>query len=322
MLVHPDIAALRSDRAPQRQAQAGMQAARDGWSAEPGAAQMQEELKAYGKGAPLAACPVLEAVFTQVGEAERLMASLSAHYCRALAQNPIGHPQFRNGFNGTSTSLLLAQTGRAQLLLQAREPGDSEAASYNFCDATRFDALLAGSAQARMVRKRQVAEDIAVFDEERLSLHPGNRLAFDLNHEALAIDRVEKRAVFLRLLRTADDPAPAREYDAASGRLLHQSSGKISTSRREAIVALLGRMGREDAAPAIAQIAMDEGDVSLRWQAMREALALDTCTGFRALITVARRPQDPLAAQAGALRAQLLETYPQLQQLEAEECPA
>ena len=322
MQVHPDIAALRSDRAPQRQAQIGMQAARDNWAAEPGAAEMQKELKAYGKGAPLEACPVLEAVFTQSGEAERLMALLSAHYCRAIAANPIGHPPFRNGFDGKATSILLAQTGRAQLMLQAREPGDGEMASYNFCDAIRFDAVLAGAADARLVRNLGPGRDCAHFSEERLMLRPGNRLASDLNCEALVIDRVEKRTVVLRLLRTAENPQPAREYDAADGRLLHQSSGKIATSRREAIVALLGRMGREDAAPAIAQIAIDDGDISLRWQAMREALALDTETGFRALVTVARRSQDPLAGQAGALRAQLLETYPQLAKLEADQCPA
>jgi len=120
----------------------------------------------------------------------------------------------------------------------------------------------------------------------------------------------------------APEPAPGREYDAASGRLLHRSAGRIGTSRREAIIALLGRMGRADAAPQIARVALDEGDPSLRWQALREALALDTATGFRALASVARRGEDPLAAQAGALRAQLLETHPELAQLETGPCPA
>ncbi|MGB3795632.1 MAG: hypothetical protein WA957_04935 [Alteraurantiacibacter sp.] len=318
MQVHPDIAALRSDRAPQRQAQIGMQDARDGWSAEPGVAQMQEELKAYGRGAPLEACPVLESVFTRAGEAERLMDLLASHYCRAIAANPIGHPQFRNGFDGASTSILLAQTGRAQVMLQAREPGAGKTESYNFCDATRFDSVLAGEAHARIVRNAAPQRDRAQLNDEKLVLRPGNRLALDLNHEALVIDKAEKRTVILRLMRTSEDPRPAREYDAVDGRLIHQSSGKIATSRREAIVALLGRMGREDAAPVIAQIACDEGDLSLRWQAVREALALDTEAGFRALVTIARRAEDPLAQQAGALRATLLETYPQLGKVETE----
>ncbi|WP_338243808.1 hypothetical protein [Aurantiacibacter hainanensis] len=322
MQVHPDIAALRSDRAPQRQAQAAMLRARDAWAAEPGASEMQAELEAYGRGASLEDCPVLESVFTETGETERLIGLMSAHYCRAIGENPIGHPPFRNGFDGTSTSLLLAQSGRAQLMLQAREPGRTDNPSHVFSDATRFDAVLAGEAEARIVRIVDHAGDAASFSEERLSLRPGHRLAFDLGSEALAIDRVEGRFVVLRLMRASADPRPGREYDAATGRLLQQSAGKIATSRQEAIIALLGRMGRDDAAPHIAAVALKEGDTSLRWQALREALALDTATGFLALGRVARRSDDPLSAPAGALRAQLLETYPQLAQVEADRCPA
>ena len=41
-------------------------------------------------------------------------------------------------------------------------------------------------------------------------------------------------------------------------------------------------------------------------------------TGFTALAQLATRPDDPLATPAGALRAQLLESWPQLAQLEAQ----
>lgn len=322
MQVHPDIAALRRNRDPQRKAQTAILAANETWAQDPGAAAMRAELEAYGKGAPLDACPTLEAMFTDSGEAERLMDLLCRHYCRAIAANPIGHPPFRQGYDGKSTSILLARTGRAQLLIQAREPGKRTNASYVFSDATRFDAVLAGAADARIVRIAGHEGQQARLVGEGLALRPGHRLALDLNCEAMAIDKIERRLVVLRLLRTAPEPAPGREYDAASGKLLHQSAGRIGTSRREAIIALLGRMGREDAAPQIARIAMEEGDLSLRWQALREALALDTATGFRALARIARRSDDALAAQAGALRAQLLENHPELAHLETGECPA
>jgi hypothetical protein len=86
------------------------------------------------------------------------------------------------------------------------------------------------------------------------------------------------------------------------------------------MLAMLGRMGRKDAAPLIAEIAAGEGSPALRWQALRECLALDTQVGFAALSAVAGAAGDPLAANAGALRAQLIEAYPQLQ--EVEQCPA
>ncbi|WP_120078017.1 hypothetical protein [Aurantiacibacter odishensis] len=322
MQVHPDIAALRSDRAPQREAQEAMLAAGEAWAREPGAADLQSALRAFGAGAPLEACPMLEAMFTGSGEAERLMDLMSRHYCRAMAAHPIGHPPFRQGFDGTSTSILLASSGRAQLMLQAKEPGTMIHPGYMFCDAVRFDAVLGGAADARIVRMARRDGTTAGFSQESLVLRAGHRLALDLASETLVVDEVQSRFVVLRLLRTAADPQPGREYDAASGNLMHQSAGRIGTSRREATIALLGRMGRTDAVPAMARVALEEGDVSMRWQALREALALDTATGFCALNTVARRKDDPLAREAGALRARLLETYPMLAELEAEQCPA
>lgn len=322
MQVHPDIAALRGDRAPQRHAQAAMAAARDAWAAEPGASETLAELEAYGAGAPLEACPMLEALFTGQGEAERLTALLSRHYCAALAANPYGHPPFRNGFDGVASSLLLARSGRAQLILQAREPGEAEGASYYFTDASRFDAVLAGEAEGRIVRIVRQEKDVARFSDERISLARGVRLAFDLAQETLVVGRVAKRLVVLRLLRSRVEPGPGRKYCADTGALQHQSAGAIATSRQEAIVALLGRMGRADAAPSMARIALGAGDRSLRWQAVRECLALDSATGFRALAAIARRSDDPLAGPAGALRAQLVETHPQLLELEGDQCPA
>lgn len=84
---------------------------------------------------------------------------------------------------------------------------------------------------------------------------------------------------------------------------------------------LLARMRRQDAAPAMAEIARGQGSDHLRWQALRNCLALDTAQGFSALTAIAANPADALARPAGALRAQLLEAHPQLTGLEADPCP-
>jgi hypothetical protein len=133
---------------------------------------------------------------------------------------------------------------------------------------------------------------------------------------------VERHLVALRLVRTAAEPGPSREYDLADGALLRQSAGDLRASRHEMMLSLLGRMGRAEAAPLMAAVATEPGGDSLRWQALRECLALDTATGFRALSAVARESDDPLAGSAGALRAQLVEAHPQLRDLEAGPCPA
>ena len=322
MHVHPDIAALRSDRAPQRRAQSAMQAACEAWRAEPGAAAMMQELEAFGAGAVLEDCPKLEAVFTAAGEAERLAGLLSQHFCRALAANPYGHPPFRNGFDGHAASMLLARSGRAQLLIQSRDPAAFQHDGYSFSTGLRYDAVIGGRAEARIVRIIRVGEKSAEFSSEKIILHPGCRLAFDLASEMLLVDRTAQRLVTLRLVQGREHPQAAREFSAATGELLQQCAGDLATSRQEAIIALLGRMGRDDAAPDFAEVALGEGDTSLRWQAIRECLALDSAAGFRALASLARRAGDPLAASAGALRARLVEQHPQLLELEAASCRA
>ena len=315
MRVNPAIAALRSDRAPQRQAQAAMQAAIDAWRAEAGVARVQADFERFGQGAPLEDCPALEEVFTEAGRAESLMHSLVGHFCAAIAANPLGHPPFRNGFDGCASTMLLGKSGRGQLVLQSREPGERVARSANFADMLRYDAVLAGRAQGRVLRIHGPHESVT-FTEEAIVLQPGVRLAFDCNRETLHAETVETRLVTLRLLQSADRPEPGREYCRQTGRLLHQSAGSLSASRREMMTALLGRMERTDAAPVLARMALEESEASLRWQALRECLALDSAEGFTALCRIARSHDDPLAHPAGALRAQLLEAHPALADLE------
>jgi hypothetical protein len=298
-----------------------MQAAIEAWRAEPDAAAMLADFVRFGDGAGLELCPALEGVFTRTGLAEALMTTLIGHFCRAIAANPLGHPPFRNGFDGRASTMLLGKAGRAQLVLQAREPGAYKATAASFTDMLRFDAVLAGQAQARIIRIHG-PDELVGFSEESITLERGVRLAFDCNRETLMTEVVEKRLVTLRLLQTAECPAPGREYNRRSGELLHQSAGSLSSSRREMMAALLGRMGRTEAAPVLAQMALTEPEQSLRWQALRECLALDAEEGFATLSAVAANPADSLAYPAGALRAQLLETYPELAALETAPCPA
>ena len=103
-----------------------------------------------------------------------------------------------------------------------------------------------------------------------------------------------------------------REFALADGALIHQAAGNPRDSRVEMMLALLGRMGRSDAAPLAAAIAREPGSAGMRWQALREALALDTLAGMRALAALAA---DELHQPASALRAQLVTLHPQLAEI-------
>jgi hypothetical protein len=309
MRTSPAIAALQRDRALHLQTRTAMVGVLEAWRAEPATATILAEMAGYGAGAPIARCPALFGLFTEPGSAPRLVAGLVRALCVALAGEPFGHPPLRHGFDRGSSTLLLARSGRALLVLHACEPGDRRLDVVTFADGERREAVLAGEARGRIVCRRGRS---GVFAERRIALSRGARVALDLREEALQVTAIDRRLVSLRLHRSARNPGPTREYDLSSGALLRQAAGDIRISRQEMMLALLGRMGRVEAAPLMAEIARGSGDASLRWQALRECLALDTAEGFAALAALAGAARDPLVGPAGSLRAQLLEAHPQL----------
>lgn len=319
MRIVPAIEDMRRDRGLQRRAQSAMIAASDDWCARPEVASLLAGLRHYGEGAPLSRCETLAAAFTPGQSALLFATAFARHFLRELAANRFGQLPFRHGFDGTVSTLLLARSGRAQLILHAREPGEWEHATVGFSHAKRHEAVLAGYGEGRIVRRDPASGE---FRFEPIALEPGCRLALDLSREALQVQGVDRRLVTLRLHRFAAAPEPSRDYRLADGAMLSQSAGDIRASRQEMMLALLGRMGRVEAAAEMAALACEPGDDSLRWQALRECLALDTAEGFRTLGAVARAAADPLAGPAGALRAQLVEAHPQLLALESAECPA
>ncbi|HEU4701198.1 MAG TPA: hypothetical protein VFS37_01860, partial [Conexibacter sp.] len=277
MRIDPAIGALRSDRHAQRRARAALRAASDGWATSEATARVIADLARFGDGAPLGGCPALFGLFCETKAAPRLVAALVQALCTALAREPLGHPALRHGYERGTSTLLLAHRGRAQLVLCSREPGRRSFRGVTFGDGQRFDAVLAGQATARIVHRSGPSGS---FREQPLALAGGVRLALDRRQEALQVLEVERRLVSLRLDRAAFEAEPSREYDLASGALLRQCAGDARTSRQEVMLAVLGRMARADAAPVMAGIARERGDASLRWQALRECLALDTRPGF------------------------------------------
>lgn len=304
MQVHPVIAALRGDDAPQRQAQAALFGALDEWRRETAA--IRADLAAFGEGQDLSDCRSLGALFSDRAAALRFAGDLVGRTQRRLATSPLAHVPLRHFTDGTVSTLLLARTGRAALLLAAvdgaglaRHPAPRTVA---LTASEVWETVLAGDATAELISDRRVVRQ----------LRPGDTTVRDCAAEAMILREVRGTLVSLRLQRRKAKPAPTREVDLATGATIHQAAATAEDSRRELMVALLGRMGRSDAAPVLAEIASEAGADSFRWQALRECLGLDSAAGFAALTAIARGEADPLALAAGALRAQLIETHPGL----------
>jgi hypothetical protein len=236
-----------------------------------------------------------------------------------LADNPLGHAPFRHFTDDVIATLQLAKAGDTTLSLVAidryglaRRPAASTA---DFSPSEVWERVLAGTATAAVIDRGATGPDRADLIVSEMTLRPGSLIVRDARFRHVRLDRVQGCLVSLRLQRRMPGAGPTREYALTDGALVHQAAGNPKDSRTELMMALLGRMGRADAAPAMAGIATEEGSGALRWQALRECLSLDTAQGFSALCEVARRADDELAPAAGALRSQLIEAYPQLREL-------
>ncbi len=315
--------ALLADPAALQNAQERHAAALAAWRAEPAVAAVLEAFAAYARGTALSALPALARLFAaDAGGVAAFAGSLAAHMLPALAAAPLGQVPLRHASERAHAALLLAREGDAALNLVAFDGAAlaraADARSVAFATGEEWDAVVSGHGAARLIQRR----------DNRLVLHPlrlapGIALGRDGEREALLIDAAEpgRGLVLLRLQRRTPGTIPVREYDLASGALIHQADPAPRTSRHEVAIALLGRMGRTDAAPLLAEMAGEtERGESLRWHALRECLGLDTALGFRALTAIARAAGDPLSHPAGALRAQLLEQHPVLAEIAP--CPA
>lgn len=316
MHVHPDLLALRSDDAPQRHDQELALNRLTAWREGAGAGVLCG-FRRYAAGAPMEECPDLAALFAPGGEAaSRLAGSLVATLCGALGEGPLAHVPLRHFTDGTVSTVMIALAPTASLSLLAVDGAGHAvrppALSASFYPGETRETTLAGRAVAELVGLESAGPRQARLRRREIALVPGNVQQRDSACECLLLRSIEGCLVTLRLQRRPAFGTVAREYDLADGALLHQAAGSGRDSRLELMANLLGRMERRDAAPELAALASEPGAAGLRWQALRESLALDAGEGFRALSVIASDAADPLAVPAGALRAQLLEAHPQL----------
>lgn len=326
MLIGPELQALQRDDRPQRAIQRRLVDQADAWRETPQMRAIMAELPHFAGGTPLADLPALAALFAPDGAAANLLVGgLVDWLADELAAAPLGQVPLRHHCERACAMLVLARTSTATLALQAfdgavlaRQP---QPGSISFSPTETWERVVAGEARAERVRKLgQGTDHAALLERAVLPLGPGNTAHRQGLSEGLLLGEVRGVLVLLKLQRLDGSGGPSREYALNDGRLLHQAAGSPRDSRLELTAALLRQMGRADAAPLLADIAVNAGSAQLRWQMLRECLALDSAAGFAALTALADRAGDPLAAPAQALRGQLLQTYPQLAGVEP--CPA
>lgn len=268
----------------------------------------------------MADCTALARLFDEGDDAATFARRFCAAACTQLEISPLAHVPQRHFHDDAISTLLLAQSGNVTLSLAAIDGeglrGRPTAKSASFWPGEAWEVVLAGAARAELVECRSRSEDGAELRHLQTTLQPGKVICRDASRQALVLRDVQGCLVSLRLQRRAERAGVTREFALEDGRLPHQAAGNPRDSRIELVMAALGRMGRMDAAPLIAEIAAGDAAEALRWQALRECLALNTLTGFTALTTIAGNATDALSGPAEGLRGQLVRAWPQLAGIE------
>lgn len=327
MIIRPELQALRSDDAPQRQVQDHLAEVLARWRSSPVMLTAQRELARFSAGSALEDLPLFSSLFESGSHiAPQLVGEVVSLFLGELSRNPLGQIPLRGSTTEVVTSVQLLRRGTTVLTLQAidgsRLANQPDPVSANYSASETWEYVLSGTA----VTDRIVLHGEGKLESQPMDLMPGKVFHRLGAREALHYRQVPGWLVTLKLQRRDSGAQVAREYMLKTGELIHQSAASPRDSRLELTASLLARMGRRDAAPLLGAMAEEQGSAPMRWQVLRECLALDSATGFAALCRIAADPADCLAAHAGALRAQLLETYPALAAIEAlqgaQPCPA
>ena len=319
MHIHPDLRRLKSDPVLQRQAQVAVEQARNAWLQRPDVASVLEDLSAYGAEESLFDCLALETLMVSPDKARTIIEALMHGMGNVLREYLVAQIPFRHQYSGGISVLQLAESGSAVLSLVTHEAlpkaRQQTAQSICFSSGERHECYLSGEAKADIFEILADEGDKVSLDLVQQDISAGGCLSLTGARKARLIHSITGSLTMLRLGRKPARPEPTREFRIADGALLHRASGDRRESREEMAMALLGQMGRTDAVPAI-ETMTKAGSEHIRWQALRECLALDTRAGFAALTQIACDSDDTLCGNAGTLRAQLLEAHPQLTQLE------
>lgn len=312
MRTDPAIAALTTDPAPLLGAGEAVRA----WSADPAVAPMLEELERFANGSAVGDCQALASLFLPGKTATAFAGRAAAAAVRQMRSAPLSLWPWRHFSNGVLHSVTLASVGPTSLSLAlvdgtawtaARDPAAPDLAAFQ--PGLLHAVVVSGAARGRILRNRSDDPASARVEAQAVAFAPGTIFSLEGEREALALDEIGGHLLTLRLYRRPDGDVPARQYDVASGALVHQAAGNGDDSRAELMMALLRAMERCDAAPTIAALART-GAPPARWQALRETLALDSTAGFAALLEVAGQADDPLATPARTLVESLAAQHP------------
>lgn len=311
MHVRPDVARLRNGLP----AQPLTDAALARWRGREDVAAVLAGMARFGEGAALWDVPALARLLRDHGAAGALAGALVEGLAPALAKEPLALLPLGHATRPGLARLRLASHGRASLSLATyARRGRAVPVSALFEDGEAHEMIVAGEGAALVHQ-----HDGARLTTCEMMLAPGVRLDRNGMSDARQIIAVTRPLLVLQLVREAERPQPSREIAVSDGKLVKTISGCKLASQQMMALAVLGALGHAAAMPVMAGLARDQAAKrDLRWEALRQFLALDARRGLEVLDALAGDRADPLAAPSAALHRHLRERRPDLAPFMAE----
>lgn len=305
MHVHHQIAALRGNAPLQRRIQARMTAALAEWRAIPQVDAVVSALSAYGSGAPLADCDALAQAVTDPESSRAVIWPWIARMTGALRDEQLGEVPHRYRVAPGLTSIQLLQSGRATLSLLAFErPATKPQAPRTalFQDREAHEILIAGAARGTF----HTLDEPGRIATDACRWVGGDTISCPDARHSRQVVAAEGSMLLMQLTRLPERPGPTREYRLADGAPVHCASGDKAASQRFMALAVLGALGHEKAVSTFETRALDRGeDREVRWEAVRQALAMEPAAGIALLDRLRTDAADPLARPADDLHRKL-----------------
>jgi hypothetical protein len=308
MHAHPDVARLRGAMAPQPACDAALAT----WRASPQVEALRAALGRLEAGAPLADLPSLARLMHDHAAAMQLVEGFLASLMTALRAEPLAHlPIGHSGAPGMAR-LRLIEHGRSCLMLTAlARRARRVSPSALFEDGVMHELVVAGRGEALLHH----IEGGAVVSAP-LALTPGARMERNGPDNARQITAITQPLLLLQVTCAAERPGPSREIGVDDGRLIATISGCKRSSQQMMALGVIGALDHRAGIGAMAALA---GDASrprdLRWEAMRQVLAMDAPRGLALLAALAGHGSDTLAVPAAALQRQLIAARPEFADL-------
>jgi hypothetical protein len=305
------------------------------WLARPDTVAVRRALERYAHGAVLSQCSVLRDLMVDRPTGLGLVETLITPVSNALKLDPMSEAPFRFRVSRGFARLELLRHEGASLNLAVYEPLErkNEAASsfsaspfstsnvstsVIFSDREVHELVLAGKGSGFIYRH---TGEGALSSEARL-WSAGDTIRCTDHGQTREILQVERALLLLELAREPQRPAPVREVALDTGETLRTASGDKSASEAMMALSVLGTLGDDSALEVMECMALKREEApDLRWEAVRQALALDARRGLDLLGRLAAGGPDPLAQPALSLRARLLQEQPELRSL-VQTCPA